>query len=708
MRYIISEKLLPAIFNMSLTASVVIIFVLLVRFILKRAPKVFSYVLWAVVLFRLLCPIAVTAEFSLLRLFQPPTEKTTPIISSIAYVKSEREETQKVVPQTPEIPAPIEAPSENQEIVLGHQKKVPVSPIEVLWLGGVVTMLGYSMVSLFCLRKKLIGAVPLQKNIYLADHIASPFVLGILRPKIYLPSALSERELGYIILHEQYHIRRGDPIMKVLSFAALSLHWFNPLVWVAFILSGKDMEMSCDEAVVKRLGEEVRSDYSASLLSLATGRRIIAGTPLAFGEGDPKRRIQNIMRWKKPKKNILLGAAVLCGVTVIACACNPQYASTGKEQHKNKENQIVQQETNPGATSVPEKDESSQMLEQGVNRILVGGLTYDENAEYPSTCTLTASEQTGRTDTYTIALRTYASIENTPGRQLIDDFDWTVDPAGSAPGENRFTFQFENDQGTITVYSDENRLELEEDGRHTVWLGSPRFSGLDAGASRVFITLRRLAVDAAYQSGVYSNCSVSGKETDYTIIAQELAEQFAQSILERPGWFPQLAQDVRVSKTEILDAYYGEENPNFCFALELALKLDEEQRNNWEVGSGLREPSETGPDADYFGWGIIVSVGKNTEGEWHITGTGSGFAGVELPVSLESATTQQLMQLYFLTDGLTHDEQILGRLSEKPLEEVRTQIQELPESQRQEMKDEILDYIEEYPNTTTWSASDFA
>ena len=148
--------------------------------------------------------------------------------------------------------------------------------------------------------------------------------MGFIRPKIYLPSALSEQEQSYIILHEQHHIRRGDHIIKALAFIALCIHWFNPLVWVAFVLSSKDMEMSCDEAVVKKLGEGIRADYSASLLSLATGRRIIAGTPLAFGEGDTKSRIKNMLKWKKPKTWIMLVALVACVVAIAFCATNPR------------------------------------------------------------------------------------------------------------------------------------------------------------------------------------------------------------------------------------------------------------------------------------------------------------------------------------------------------------------------------------------------
>lgn len=155
--------------------------------------------------------------------------------------------------------------------------------------------------------------------------------MGLFRPKIYLPSTLTETERGYILRHEQYHLRRRDHVVKLLSFLALCVHWFNPLVWAAFILAGKDMEMSCDEAVVRELGEDIRADYSASLLSLATGRRIVAGMPLAFGEGDTGGRIRNLLNWKRPQPWIIAVCAVVCVGLIALCAANPKGSGTPTE-----------------------------------------------------------------------------------------------------------------------------------------------------------------------------------------------------------------------------------------------------------------------------------------------------------------------------------------------------------------------------------------
>lgn len=305
--------LFPKILNMSLTAGFVIVLVLLARLLLRKAPKVFSYALWAVVLFRLLCPLTFESPVSIV-------PDTTPITS---------EQIEAVIPSIPfQTPANIAsnriAETENPDNPVHVSSEAGGGVIiTFVWLFGIVAMLIYSIFSLLRLKRKLIGAVPLRENIYLADYIVAPFVIGVIRPKIYLPSTLSEREQEYIILHEQTHIRRFDHILKLVSFLALTLHWFNPLVWAAFILSGKDMEMSCDEAVMKKMDGDIRADYSASLLSLATGRKIFAGAPLAFGEGDTKSRIKNVMNYKKPAFWVVIAALAAVLAVCVGLAANP-------------------------------------------------------------------------------------------------------------------------------------------------------------------------------------------------------------------------------------------------------------------------------------------------------------------------------------------------------------------------------------------------
>jgi len=317
---------LPKILNMSLTASVAIVFVLLLRLLLKKAPKVISYALWGVVLIRLLCPVSIESGLSLFGLFDTPTASVTDRTSAVEYVPSNIVHTEypEVVLPVPGVGEAItEVLPQGEEQLRADPMEAPVSISTYVWAGGVLIMAVYGFVTYLRLRRRLVTASPLRENIYLADDIDSPFVMGLIRPKIYLPSAMEEREQSYIILHEQHHIRRLDHIVKALAFVALCVHWFNPLVWVAFILSGKDMEMSCDEAVVRKLGTEIRADYSASLLSLATGKRIIAGMPLAFGEGDTRGRIKNLANWKKPAFWVVLVAVIACVVLAVCLLTNP-------------------------------------------------------------------------------------------------------------------------------------------------------------------------------------------------------------------------------------------------------------------------------------------------------------------------------------------------------------------------------------------------
>ena len=302
------------ILNMSLTGSIVIAVVLLTRLFLKRAPKIYSYALWAVVLFRLLCPLSITAGLSVLK---PIPVDTTPGISAVSY--------QPVAQAVREnIPAPVQQFVPAQPAEQPETKRTPMQVAAYIWAAGASAMALYSIAQYLILRRRLAEVAPLQGDIYLADCISSPFVMGILRPRIYLPSSTPMAERRFIVAHERHHIRRGDPLWKLLGYAALCLHWFNPLVWLAFVLAGKDMEMSCDEAVIKRLGEHIRADYSQALLRLATHKRIVSGMPLAFGEGDTKGRVMNMAKWKKPKVWVSVLCAALCLVILAACALNPK------------------------------------------------------------------------------------------------------------------------------------------------------------------------------------------------------------------------------------------------------------------------------------------------------------------------------------------------------------------------------------------------
>lgn len=317
------SSVFSTVLGMSAAGSVVICAVLLLRLILKRAPRVFSYALWLAVLFRLLCPVAPEASIGVLRGADavreidrmPPSYAGT--VANPANGVSGETAAHSGAAEQPGQAAEPDAPGIG---LRDFGTDFAASVGCCLWLAGAGAMLLRAAAQYAGLRRRLVGAAPLRGNIWQADHIGTPFVLGVLRPRIYLPSGLAESERDYVTAHERRHIRRGDPVWRLLAYAALCVHWFNPLVWLAFTLSRRDMELSCDEAVLREMGRDIRADYAESLLRFTTGRHRLAGAPLAFGESDTKERIVHTMKYKRPALWVSVIAALLCvgAVTVLA------------------------------------------------------------------------------------------------------------------------------------------------------------------------------------------------------------------------------------------------------------------------------------------------------------------------------------------------------------------------------------------------------
>lgn len=317
------ERMFIEILNMSLTACIVIAAVLIARLFLKKLPRVFSYALWAVVLFRLLCPVSFTAPFSLLGVLQ----NESAVQGRMEYIP------QDIGYQAdPQIALPLPALNEtvNRSLPAGNPA-ASVNPLQVwlyigshLWALGILVILLYSGFCSLRLHRRLQKARRLRDNLYRLPGGGTPFVCGLIRPRIYVPDSVDIDRSDYIVLHEQTHIRRGDHIFRLLAYLALCLHWFNPLVWLAFSLSSRDMEMSCDEAVLRKIGSKVKKDYSASLLALSAANAEIRGVPLAFGEKEPKSRIKNVLRYKKPAAVLLIVAALICIPAAFFLLGNPE------------------------------------------------------------------------------------------------------------------------------------------------------------------------------------------------------------------------------------------------------------------------------------------------------------------------------------------------------------------------------------------------
>ena len=320
------ETIFSTVLNMSLTASIVILIVCVARLAMKKAPKIYSYLLWAVVLFRLLCPVSFPTSVSVI----PERISSGEVVSD--WESDYIEQVQVHYNDDMTYEAAVSAGREPVSVEPGHTyvvtgndgisepktvKNTVMPLLAITWLVGIGAVLLPGVISFIRIKGKTKVVIPLGKNIYIGDDVESPFVMGIFRPTVYLPGTLDASEREYIIAHECHHISRGDHIFKALGFLALAVHWFNPLVWLAFALAVRDMEMSCDEAVIRKLGEKVRADYAASLLKLATGHRLFAGGPLAFGENDPKGRVRNLSKWKKPAIWVMILCVAACAVLAV-------------------------------------------------------------------------------------------------------------------------------------------------------------------------------------------------------------------------------------------------------------------------------------------------------------------------------------------------------------------------------------------------------
>lgn len=310
--------------DMTLGAGAVILLVLAARLLLKGAPKAFSYALWMVVLFRLLCPPAFQAAISMGPQMESVTEDCTLIREEISPLGA-AEAVYRAVGDavngglgTQHIRTTGVDENGNVDYVTASWWDVWVLFGQYVWLAGAAFQFLRWGGKYLRLRRVLRTAVPEEDGVWLADHIGAPFVMGLLHPRIYLPTGLSQSEKRCILAHERCHIRRLDHGVKLLFCAARCIHWFNPLVWVAFRQFEKDMEMRCDEAVIRQLGRESRGDYAAALLRVAAGDCGGTGMSPAFGEGDVKERILNMANWKVPKKRTRVLAAVFCAVILAA------------------------------------------------------------------------------------------------------------------------------------------------------------------------------------------------------------------------------------------------------------------------------------------------------------------------------------------------------------------------------------------------------
>ena len=311
--------------NMSISASWLVLAILVLRLVLKKAPKWVNVLLWGIVAVRLICPFTIESALSLI-----PSTQTIPMNIEMAAqpaIDSGVEVVNSMV--NPMIAAsftPNPAASANP-----LQIWIPLA--SVVWAFGMVLMFLYTAISYWRLIRRIDAAVLYRDNIFQSENVSSPFVLGIIKPKIYLPFHMNEQDLHHVVAHEQAHIRRKDHWWKPLGFLLLTIHWFNPLMWLAYVLLCRDIELACDEKVIKELNSEQRADYTQALVTCSVNRHMIAACPLAFGEVGVKDRVKSVMNYRKPTFWIIIIAIVICIVVAVCFLTDPVNDSWIKVTH---------------------------------------------------------------------------------------------------------------------------------------------------------------------------------------------------------------------------------------------------------------------------------------------------------------------------------------------------------------------------------------
>ncbi len=304
------SELFLNILNMSISASWIVLAVIIFRLLLKKAPKWINVMLWGIVAIRLVCPFSFESVLSII-----PSAQTIPTdIATLSIPKID-----SGITVINEVVNPIITdnfiPTSESGV---NRLQIIISAISIIWLIGVFAMLIYTVLSYIKVQSKIKTAVLAKDNIYQCETVGSPFVLGLIKPKIYLPFNISNQDFEYVTAHEQAHIIRKDHLWKPLGFLILSVYWFNPLLWFGYTLLCRDIELACDERVIKKLGTIERSNYSQALLNCSVNRRIVSACPLAFGEVGTKQRIKSVLKYEKPEFWIVV-VSIMAIIAISVC-----------------------------------------------------------------------------------------------------------------------------------------------------------------------------------------------------------------------------------------------------------------------------------------------------------------------------------------------------------------------------------------------------
>ena len=304
------------IINMSISASWLIFAVLILRLVLKKAPKWVNVLLWGIVAIRLICPFSFESALSLI-----PSAETFPkkIISGPSFdVQS------GITPVDNRINDYLGDRYFEGVTVPANNGNTIMTILTIVWTIGILLLVAYTVISYWRLHREIDTAVRYKDNIFQSENVSSPFALGLIKPRIYLPFKLDGQDMEHVVAHEQAHIRRKDHWWKPLGFLLLTIHWFNPLMWLAYVLLCRDIELACDEKVIKGLSNEQRADYTQALVDCSVNRRMIAACPLTFGEVGVKERVKSVMNYKKPAFWVIIIAVIVCVGVAVCFLTNPK------------------------------------------------------------------------------------------------------------------------------------------------------------------------------------------------------------------------------------------------------------------------------------------------------------------------------------------------------------------------------------------------
>ena len=313
------NELFLKIINMSISASWLVLAVLILRFVLKKAPKWINVLLWGIVAIRLICPFSFESTLSLI-----PSAETIPLNIGMDTTPTINSGISAINNAVNPIISQSNTPMAGSSVNL---LQITIGIYEYIWIFGMIALALYTAISYWRLCRKVDTAVRYKDNIFQSENVSFPFVLGIIKPRIYLPFKMNGQYLEHVVAHEQAHICRKDHWWKPLGFLLLMIHWFNPLMWMAYVLLCRDIELACDEKVIKELGNEQRGDYTQALVACSVNRRMIAACPLTFGEVGVKERVKSVMNYKKPALWVIIIAVIVCVGVAVCFLTNPKQDS---------------------------------------------------------------------------------------------------------------------------------------------------------------------------------------------------------------------------------------------------------------------------------------------------------------------------------------------------------------------------------------------